>query len=84
VRPSLHIRSGLRRALRRRYGFAALRTLRGALRRAIARHEALTLGPRPYVGSGELEAIRVAYVRALARLRRRWPNLDLSDERSEP
>ena len=84
MRPSLHIRSGLRRALRRRYGFAALRTLRGALRRAMKRHEALTLGPRPYAGAGELEAIRGAYGWALAQLRRRWPNLDLGDERSEP
>ncbi len=84
MRPSLHIRSGLRRALRRRYAYAALRTLRGALRRAIARHEALTIGARPYAGAGELEAIRVAYGRALSRLRQRWPNLDLSDERSAP
>ncbi len=84
MRPTGHIKAGLRRALRRRYAYSALRTLRLALKRAIARHEALTLGTRPYAGAGELEAVRHAFGAALTRLRKRWPDLDLADERSQP
>lgn len=84
MRPALYVRSGLRRALGRRYGYAALRTLRLALRRALAKHWALTYGAAPYAGAGELEAIRLAYWGGLQRLRRRWPALDLADERAEP
>ncbi len=82
MKPSQHIAAGLRRALRRRYGYAALRTLRRALVRARARHELLTFGPRPYDGQSEREAIATAYWRALRRLAKRWPALDLEDDRA--
>jgi hypothetical protein len=44
----------------------------------------LTFGPRPYDGRGELDAIAASYWRALKRLRAKWPDLDLDDERSRP
>jgi hypothetical protein len=84
LRPSTYLRAGLRRALGRRYGYAALRTIRRALAGALARHERLTFGAAPYEGAGELDAIAVAYWRALLRLRRRWPDLNLEDERARP
>jgi len=84
MRQATYLKLGLRRALARRYGYAALRTIRRALARALARHEALTFGPRSYDGRGELDAIASAYWRALQRLRRRWPGLDLEDERARP
>jgi hypothetical protein len=83
MRPSTHVRAGIKRALRRRYAYAALRTLRQALAKAIARHEALTFGAAPYAGYGELQAIAGAYWAGLLRLRRRWPALDLTDERAK-
>jgi hypothetical protein len=82
MQPATYVTAGLRRALRRRYGYAALRTLRRAVARGLARHWLLTYGDRPYAGAGELERLATAYGRALQRLRRRWPDLDLSDDRS--
>jgi hypothetical protein len=79
--PSTYVRTAVKRALRRRYAYAALRTLRKALARALARHWTLTFGERPYAGSGELERVGTAYARALAAVRRRWPGLDLEDPR---
>ncbi len=84
MRPSTYLRGGLRRALARRYGYAALRTLRRAVAAALSRHERLTFGAAPYDGAGELDAVAAAYWRALLRLRRRWPDLDLDDERAKP
>ncbi len=84
MRPSTRIKVGLRAALRRRYGFAALRVLRRALRRALADHRARTLGGRRYAGDVEAEAIRAAFRYGVRRLRRRWPSLSFTDERAEP
>ncbi len=84
MRPSTRLRLGLRAALRRRYGYAALRVLRRSLGHAIASHERLTFGAAPYDGATEGEAIFRGYWVALQRLRRRWPALDLEDVRSQP
>ncbi len=80
--PATYVRTGLRRALRRRYGYAALRTLRRSVARGLARHWSLTFGDRPYAGAGELDRIARAYGQALKRLRARWPGLNLEDDRA--
>lgn len=84
MRPSTRIKFALRAALRRRYGYAALRVLRRAVGRAVADHVERSIGARPYAGSGEPEAIAAWYRRGLRRLLDRWPALDLTDERSRP
>lgn len=49
-----------------RYGYAALRVLRSAIRFAIAEHRRRTLDPaHPYAGDRELASMRVAYNRAV-------------------
>lgn len=77
------IRVGTRAALRRRYGYAALRILRRAVRRALREHRERMLDPaRPYsVSTDELVA---AYFAAIRRMRRRWPALPFGDPRAEP
>lgn len=80
--PATRVKVARRAALRRRYGYAALRVLRRALRRALRDHRERELGQVPY--SGNADAIGAAYWTALRALRRRWPNLDPSDERAEP
>lgn len=75
LRPRTRIRLALRAALRRRYGYAALRVLRRGLAGAVALHFARSVGAAPYAGSGELDAIRADYARALRQLRKRWPRL---------
>lgn len=82
LRPSTYVRFALRAARRRRYGYAALRVLRAGVRRAVAAHLAASVGDRPYSSDGE--AIYAVYRRALGELRRRFPALDPTDERSEP
>jgi hypothetical protein len=84
MRPSTRVRFALRAALRRRYGYIALRVLRRGVARAVADHIERSIGPRPYAGTGEYGAIVAAYTRAMRRLRARWPDLDLTDERSRP
>jgi len=74
VRASARLRLGLRAALRRRR----------SLRAAIARHQLGELGAEPYDGATEGEALFRGYWSALQRLRRRWPGLDLEDERGRP
>lgn len=78
--PLARIKLGLRVALRRRYGYAALRVLRRSAARAIVDDFARSIGPESYVYQGD--EIRSAYWQALQRLRRRWPRLDLDDPRS--
>ena len=80
--PLTTLRRATRAALRRRYGYAALRVLRRALRAALALHRARQLDPRPY--STSTDEIRAAYFYAMRRLRRRWPRLDYLDPRAEP
>jgi hypothetical protein len=82
VRPSTRLKIGLKTALRRRYGYAALRALRRALVAAVESHKAKELGAAPYDGS-EGEVIYRLYWQALQRLRKRWPDLDLEDDRAK-
>jgi len=77
LRPRTRVRIALRAALRRRYGYAALRVLRRGLASAIALHFERSVGAAPYAGRGELDAIRAAYARAIRRLRKRWPRIDV-------
>jgi hypothetical protein len=84
MRPSTRVRLGLRAALRRTYGYAALRVLRRSVRAALADHRARSVGAGSYDGTRELKAIRAHYRRAVKRLLQRWPALQFSDERSEP
>ena len=80
--PVARIKLGTRAALRRKYGYAALRVLRRSLRVAVAAHRAAQVSARSYsTGRAELAD---AYSAALKRLRKRWPRLDLSDERAKP
>ena len=82
IGPAARLKLATRAARRRRYGYAALRVLRRGLASAMAAHFERSVGARPY--ATELEAIRTAYARALAELRRRFPTVDLSDPRAEP
>ncbi len=75
----------MRAARRRRYGWAALRLMRRAIRAALIEHRRRTLDPaRAYDGTRELVAIHRAYNRAVRELLARWPRLSLFDERAEP
>jgi hypothetical protein len=76
------IKLALRAALRRRYSYAALRVLRRGAYRAIVDDLERSLGAAPYVS--QTADLSAAYWRALQRLRKRWPGLDLLDERSRP
>lgn len=82
MNPTTRIRLATRAALRRRYGYAALRVLRRGLRRARDDHRARQLAPAPY--SFHTDQLRAAYIYALMRLRRRWPTLNPSDPRAKP
>lgn len=82
MNPTARIRLATRAALRRRYGYAALRVLRRGLRQANNDHRARQLAPAPY--STSTDEIRSAYVYALQRLRRRWPQLNPTDPRAKP
>lgn len=82
ISPSARIKVALRAALRRRYAYAALRVLRRGAARAVVDNLERELGQRAY--TSQADAILTAYWRALQRLRRRWPALDLTDERSRP
>ncbi len=84
TRPATRIRIGVRAALRRRYGYAALRWFRRAVATAAGAHLASSIGARPYDGEAEWQAIRDAYHAGVLRLRRRWPALDLDDPRARP
>lgn len=80
--PRARLRIGLRAALRRRFGYAALRVLRRAAVRAFVDDLERSIGDRPYVTVAD--QLRADYWAALNRLRKRWPNLDPSDPRSDP
>lgn len=81
-RPTTRIKIGLRAALRRRYSYAALRVLRRAAWAAIADHNRRSIAVAEY--ASELDELVTLYWRALQRLRKRWPGLDLADERGQP
>lgn len=83
IGPATRVRLALRAALRRRYGYAALRALRRGVGAAMADHLTRSVdGSRPY--ASQLIEIRDAYWQALRRLRKRWPDLELEDPRSRP
>ena len=82
MKPATRLRIALRAALRRRYGYAALRQLRRGVGRAISEHRKRELGPAPY--ASEADEIASAYRRALLKLSRRWPSLRLDDPRALP
>ena len=86
LRPTTRIRLGLRVALRRRYGYAAMRVLHRALRRALQDHRARRVAPVAvgFDSGAEMRELRALYRRALRRLLRRWPNLNTFDQRSQP
>jgi hypothetical protein len=85
ARPSTRLKVVLRAALRRRYGYAALRKLRLGLARAVEEHHRRTYeDPRPYDGQAEEDRIYLLYWRGLQRLRQRWPDLNLEDPRADP
>lgn len=70
--------------MRRRYGYAALRVMRKALRAAWADHKRREVGADPYDGEKEREAILRQWFAARRRLASRWPTLSWSDERAQP
>lgn len=82
ISPLGRIKLGLKVALRRRYSYAALRVLRRAAARALADDLHHSIGEDPY--TSKARELADTYWRALQRLRRRWPFLDLLDERSLP
>ncbi len=84
TRPTTRIKIGLRAALRRRYGYAALRYFRRAIATATGAHLAFSIGWGPYDGTSEWTAMLDAYRAGVRRLRRRWPALDLDDPRARP
>lgn len=80
--PRTRIKTALRAALRRRYGYAALRVLRRGARAAFAAHRAAQLGVAPYAGDGR--ELATFYRAALRRLLRVFPSLAFDDERAVP
>lgn len=83
MKPSTAIRLAARRALRKRYGYAGLRSLRQAVARALELRALRSVSPAPYVAE-PYQKIRAAYAAALRRLFKRWPDLDVADPRSLP
>lgn len=81
--PLTTIRSARRAALRRRYGYAALRILRRGMRRAIARHKAFQITP-DITYAVATDQLVTEYWHSLKLLLKRWPNLDPADPRAEP
>lgn len=82
ARPSTRLRLAIRAARRRRYGYAALRVVRRGLAAAMAGHLERSVGLASY--ASQLHTIETLYWRALRELRRRFPSLDLADERARP
>lgn len=85
IKPSTYIRLAVRAALRRRYGYAALRVLRRGVRRAVRAHAGRTFDVgHSYDGQSESERLLHGAWYGLQRLRRAWPDLDLEDPRADP
>jgi hypothetical protein len=80
ISPVGRIKVALKAALRRRYGYAALRILRRGAAKAILDNLERSIGANPYVS----QDVGAAYWSALQRLRKRFGGLDLSDERARP
>lgn len=77
------LKHGLRAALKRRYGYAALRRMRAALRTALRVHRERSMDPtQPY--SISMAEIRAQYFYGMSRLRKRWPTMNYLDPRAEP
>jgi hypothetical protein len=81
VSPLARIRVAKRAALRRRYGYAALRILRRGVRQALQLHRQRQISPLPY--STSTDEITAAYLDAIRRLRKTWPKLNPNDPRAE-
>lgn len=82
MNPATIIRRGLRAALRRRYGYAALRTWRIAQRRALTLHRSRQHGAAPY--STKTDDLTWLCWRALKKIGKRFPRLNLDDPRANP
>lgn len=82
--PSTRLKKGIARALQRRYGYAALRTLRLAAGAAVEDHLTRSRGEGVYDGVTEVAEIYRLYWQGLQRLRRQFPTIDLEDVRAEP
>ena len=82
MNPLTRVRVALRAALRRRYAYAALRVLRRGVAAAVRELKRRELGPEPY--ASERDELAAAYWRALGRLTRRYPSIDLEDPRARP
>jgi hypothetical protein len=80
IGPVARVRLGLRAALRRRYGYAALRVLRTSMGKAVEDDLRRSVGTRVY--RSVRDELGSVYWRALAKLRKRWPALDLEDPRA--
>lgn len=84
MQPYARLKYGVRVAMRRRKGFAALRRVRLAVRAALELHRARCEdATRPYNASAELAKIHTYYQRTIRRMRERWPALSLFDTRAE-
>jgi hypothetical protein len=84
MEPYARLKYGVRVAMRRRKGYAALRRVRRAVRAALELHRARCEDPtRPYSAGVELAKIHAYYQRTIRRLRDRWPSLSLVDARAE-
>lgn len=75
------LKRGTRTALRRRYGYAALRVMRATLQRALHVHRERQLDPSQAY-SVQTQEVREAYFAAMRKLKRRWPHLNFLDQRS--
>lgn len=79
--PAARMKLGVRVALRRRYGYAALRVLRRYVAWALEDNLRRSIGEARFVS--QIDQIALIYWRGLQKLRRRWPKLDLEDPRGD-
>jgi hypothetical protein len=84
MRPSTRMRIATRAALRRRFGYAALRVLRKGFLAAMGAHRRASVGEQVYNGETERAAVEEGYRRGARRLLKRWPALSFDDPRAEP
>jgi hypothetical protein len=84
VHPYARLKCGVRVAMRRRKGYAALRRVRLAVRAALALHRQRSEdAARAYNAGAELAKIDAYYKRTIKRVRARWPALSLFDPRAD-
>jgi len=73
LRPVQLFKRSARAAFRRRYGYSAWSRLSAGIVAALAEHRRRSVGPVPYNGPLELQALTAAYFAARRRFRKRWP-----------